>query len=185
VIITDTTEATEFLARLERLVSTDELTKVDNRRRFFEHAERELELARRRGAGIAFAMLDLDHFKRVNDEHGHAAGDAALVAVCEACKSALRSTDILCRYGGEEFMVILPEATPADALEIVERVRLKIAETVVAGPRAAFGVTASFGVSGNAGPPYEDLEVYLRRADEALYRAKAEGRDRTALYTGA
>jgi diguanylate cyclase (GGDEF)-like protein len=183
IIIADTTETKEVLARLERLVSTDELTQVDNRRRFFEHAERELELARRRETAIAFAMFDLDHFKRVNDSRGHAAGDAALVAVCGACREMLRSTDILCRYGGEEFMIILPEASPDDAMEIVERVRHRIGETAIAAGATSFFVTASFGVTGSASPPYLDLESYLRRCDEALYRAKDEGRNRAVLYS--
>jgi diguanylate cyclase (GGDEF) domain len=190
VILSDVTEAKGLLSRLERLATTDELTKVDNRRRFFEHAERELAIARRRGSAISFAMLDLDHFKRVNDERGHAAGDAALIAACETCRSALRSTDILCRYGGEEFMIILPEAAPRAAREIVERVRSRIAALRIAPD--GFSITASFGVSGypgsselardgvSAGP--DCLEDYLRQSDEALYRAKESGRNCVCLY---
>lgn len=181
-ILTDMTKEREFLARLELLVSTDELTKVDNRRRFFEHASRELELAQRRESPLSFAMLDLDNFKMVNDSHGHAAGDAALVAVCAACREILRSTDILCRFGGEEFMIILPEAGPTVAFEIIERVRRRISETCVLEGREAFKVTASFGVAGSEGPPREGLEAYLRQSDEAMYRAKSLGRNRTEVY---
>ena len=181
VIISDRTETAELLARLEKLVATDELTQVDNRRRFFERAERELDMAKRREEPISFAMLDLDHFKLVNDERGHAAGDAALVAVCGACRAVLRSTDILCRYGGEEFVVILPDATPETALEIIERVRGRIEATVIRFEDEAFSVTASIGVAGSAEPPYQRLEDYLRRSDEALYRAKAAGRNRALL----
>jgi diguanylate cyclase (GGDEF)-like protein len=181
IIVSEVTEARELMARLERLAATDELTGVDNRRRFFEHAQREMELARRRDASLSFAMLDLDRFKAVNDAYGHDAGDAALVAVCAACRSALRSTDLLCRYGGEEFLIIFPEASPAEAAEIVERVRARIEALRVVAPSASFGVTASFGVAGSTGAPREDLEVYLRRCDEGLYRAKAEGRNRVAL----
>jgi diguanylate cyclase (GGDEF)-like protein len=182
VIVSDTTETRELLGRLERLVATDELTKVDNRRRFFEHAERELELARRQGSSLSFAMLDLDHFKRVNDGFGHAAGDAALVAVCGACRAILRSTDILCRLGGEEFIIILPGAGPADAMEIVERARRSIAEARIPAASGPISVTASFGVAGSEGTPDADLETYLRRCDEAMYRAKGEGRNRVELY---
>ena len=181
-IISDTTETAALLARLEKLVATDELTQVDNRRRFFERAERELEMAKRRGEPISFAMMDLDHFKRVNDERGHAAGDAALVAVCAACRSVLRSTDILCRYGGEEFVVILPDATPQTALEIIERVRRSIEAARIRSDSGEFTVTASFGVVGSAEAPYLQLEDYLRRSDEAMYRAKAAGRNRSVLY---
>ncbi len=182
VVLSDMTREKEILARLELLVSTDELTKVDNRRRFFEHARRELELAQRRASPLSFAMLDLDNFKIVNDSHGHAAGDAALVAVCGACREILRSTDILCRFGGEEFMIILPEAGPAAAFEIIERARRRIAETLILEGREAFTITASFGVTGSEGPPLASLEDYLRQADEAMYRAKSAGRNRTEVY---
>jgi diguanylate cyclase (GGDEF)-like protein len=184
VLISDVTESKGLLARLEALATTDELTGVDNRRRFFEHAERELAVARRRGRAISFAMLDLDLFKRVNDERGHAAGDAALVAVCDACRSALRASDILCRYGGEEFVIILPEAAPADAFEIVERVRGRIEAASIHAAGDAFGVTASFGVAGYPGGEESpaSLEAYLRQSDEALYCAKQAGRNRVFLY---
>jgi GGDEF domain-containing protein len=163
VIFADIDESKRLLVRL---ATTDELTKVDNRRHFFEHAERELAIARRTARPVSFAMLDLDLFKRVNDARGHAAGDAALVAVCEACREALRSSGILCRYGGEEFMIILPEVAPRDALEIVERVH------------------SDFGVSGYAAgeAELESIELYLRQCDEALYRVKASGRNRVHLY---
>lgn len=184
VILADIDESKRLLVRLERLATTDELTKVDNRRRFFEHTERELAIARRTARPVSFAMLDLDLFKRVNDERGHAAGDAALVAVCGACREALRSSDILCRYGGEEFMIILPEVAPRDALEIVERVRIRVETERVHSDFGIFGVTASFGVSGYAagGTELESIELYLRRCDEALYRAKAAGRNCVRLY---
>jgi diguanylate cyclase (GGDEF)-like protein len=189
VLVSDVTETKELLSRLERLASTDALTGVDNRRCFFEHAERELELARRRGSALSFAMMDLDHFKKVNDRHGHAAGDAALVAACDACRAALRSTDILCRYGGEEFMVILPDASPAKAMDILERVRRNIAALIVSDPASAqpFGLTVSIGLAGldGEGGPFEDLEVYIRRSDEALYRAKMEGRNRVVVFAPA
>lgn len=184
VILSDMTKEKEILARLELLVCTDELTQVDNRRRFFEHAARELELAQRRASPISFAMLDLDNFKAVNDSHGHAAGDSALVAVCAACREILRSTDILCRFGGEEFMIILPEAGPSQAYEIIERVRKRIGITQIGEGEAAFSVTASFGIAGSEGPPRDRLETYLRRSDEAMYRAKSAGRNRTVLAQG-
>jgi len=184
VIVHETTETVELLARLERLVATDELTQVYNRRHFFELAELELDRARRSGAPLSFAMLDLDNFKRVNDERGHAAGDAALVSVCSACRAVLRSTDMLCRYGGEEFVVILPDAAPETALETMERVRRSIETTTIGFGNGDFSVTASIGVAGSAGPPYLELEEYLKRSDSALYRAKAEGRNRVSPYRG-
>lgn len=188
VILADIDESRRLLGRLEKLATTDELTKVDNRRRFFEHAERELAIARRTARPVSLAMLDLDLFKRVNDERGHAAGDEALVALCDACRASLRSTDILCRYGGEEFMIILPEADPPSAFEIVERVRKCIAELRIRSQSGFFGITASFGLAGydgagETGP--ESLETYLRQSDEALYRAKNSGRNRVVVYQAA
>ncbi len=184
VLISDATEATELLTRLGLQASTDELTQIGNRRRFFEHARRELALASRRRSSLSFAMFDLDHFKRINDSFGHAAGDAALVSICRVCQDTLRSTDILCRFGGEEFMIILPDADPQSAEIIVERVRRRIEETPISAETGTFSLTASFGLSGSFGPPSRALELYLKDCDTALYRAKDGGRNRVIVHEG-
>lgn len=187
VILVDIDDSKRMLERLERLASIDELTQVSNRRRFFEHAERELAIARRSQRPVSFAMFDLDHFKQVNDSRGHAAGDKALIAVCEACHDSLRATDIVCRYGGEEFIIILPDVKPISAFQIIERARLRIAQAPILSETGVFRITASFGLTGypgiESGSP-ESLEVYLRQSDQALYRAKREGRNRSILYDG-
>lgn len=191
VILSDVTTEVELVARLERLVSTDQLTGVDNRRRFFEHAERELGLAARGGRPISFAMADLDKFKLVNDTYGHAAGDAALVHFCATCREGLRSTDLFCRYGGEEFVIILPDTEPARAVEVIERLRQRIADRPLQLEGQAVPITVSFGIAGyeaaqGAGGPGPaerglDLDGFLKRIDQAMYRAKQAGRNRVEL----
>lgn len=181
VIVADTTEATELLSKLAKLATTDELTGADNRRRFFELAEREMEIARRNNRPISFAMFDLDHFKNINDQYGHPAGDAALKNVCDLCRSVLRSSDILCRYGGEEFVILFEEATPAEAAEIAERLRSKIEASRITFDETTFAVTASFGIAGSEAGPTETLSDYLKKIDEAMYRAKNAGRNRVEL----
>lgn len=191
VMLSDVTTEVELVASLERLVSTDQLTGADNRRRFFEHAERELSLAARTGRPISFAMADLDKFKLVNDTYGHAAGDAALIHFCATCRETLRSTDLFCRYGGEEFMIILPDTGPLQAVEVLERLRQRIVERPLDFGGQAIPVTASFGIAGReaepapeaADPPKKglDLDSFLKRVDTAMYRAKAEGRNRVVL----
>jgi diguanylate cyclase (GGDEF)-like protein len=178
VIFADTTETQDLLWRLAELATTDELTGSYNRRHFYTIAEREMDLARRNDRPVSLAMFDLDLFKLVNDERGHGAGDAALKSVCDVCRATLRSSDILCRFGGEEFVILFPEATPAEAIEIAERLRIAISETVVQSGSEAFRVTASFGVSGSVGAPVGSLEYYLKEADVAMYRAKNAGRNR-------
>jgi len=178
VMVVDTTENSELLFRLARLATTDELTGAGNRRHFFELAGRELARAQRSNAPLSFAMFDLDHFKVVNDTYGHAAGDLALVSVCETCRGMLRTSDLLCRYGGEEFIIIFPDAAPPAAVEIAERLRKKIADTEIVSRDQRFHITVSFGIDGTSGAPQEALEYYLKRIDDAMYAAKESGRNR-------
>jgi diguanylate cyclase (GGDEF)-like protein len=164
---------------LDRLARTDALTGVANRRQFTDVAEQELARARRYGSDTAVAIVDLDHFKRVNDTHGHAVGDAVLRHLGERFRDELREIDLVARVGGEEFAVLLPETDAASALAVAERLRRSLGEasvTLAAG--AALHVTVSIGVAAvSAGGELDDL---LRRADDALYRAKHGGRDRVA-----
>lgn len=163
-------------AELDRLASLDDLTGTLNRRRFMEQAMIELDRAMRHDHPVSVAMLDLDRFKAINDTRGHGAGDAALVALGDVCHAALRTSDLLGRLGGEEFVALLIETDMPKALEAAERLRARIAAQAVVHDGAAFHVTASVGVA--TWTRRESLEDMLRRADQAMYRAKAEGRDR-------
>ena len=163
---------------LRALTREDSLTKLFNRRYFFEVAAIEFERARRYGTTLSLMMIDLDFFKRVNDKYGHQAGDRVLNQVAHLMQSVVRATDIVGRYGGEEFVVLLTQAGLAEAMVLAERLRSKInnAEIVVDGHRLR--VSISIGVSERlpADTSFDDL---VSRADSALYQAKAAGRNRT------
>jgi diguanylate cyclase (GGDEF)-like protein len=157
---------------LNRLATHDALTELPNRRAFLPAAEREIERARRHGRRLAVLILDLDHFKRVNDSRGHAAGDRVLQHVAAVLRSQLRSVDVPSRFGGEEFHLLLPDSGPSEAARAAERLRVRLAE--------ATDVTASIGVA--IFPDHgTDLETLLVVADRALYRAKRAGRDRVEM----
>lgn len=164
---------------LERLATTDALTGLHNRRHFMHMAHGEVERAHRYGRPVAVGLADLDLFKRVNDTHGHAAGDAVLQAFALVLRETLRQTDWVCRYGGEEFAFAFPETTPAEAQALVERLRRRLAELDIAvGEGKSIRITLSIGLADASAFP---LEAALRQADEALYRAKTQGRNMTVL----
>jgi diguanylate cyclase (GGDEF)-like protein len=169
-------------ADLDRLASLDGLTNVLNRRRFMELASVELDRARRHGRPVGLVLMDLDHFKSINDTRGHAAGDAALVALADVCRRELRTSDLLGRIGGEEFVVLLLETALPEALDAAERLRARIASAQVVYDGAAFGMTASLGVS--SWPPEDSLDALLHQADQAMYQAKTGGRDRVVAARG-
>jgi len=177
-ILNDVSETKALMERLSTLAGTDELTKAFNRRRFLEYGERELAVARRMGRPTTVLMVDLDHFKRVNDSFGHAAGDQVLRTACARIQAGLRGTDLLCRYGGEEFALLLPETDPQRGLEVAERLRADIAGNPVDWEGQAIAVTASFGLFGSVPGAGATLEDWLRQADRALYASKAGGRNR-------
>jgi diguanylate cyclase (GGDEF)-like protein len=159
-------EISRLVSRLEGLARTDPLTGIPNRRVWDEEVPTELERARRTGASLCLAMLDLDRFKDFNDQNGHQEGDRLLKEVAAAWRLAVRTTDLLARYGGEEFGLLLPACSMHDAIEVVQRVQ-------AATPAA---VTCSIGVA--SWDFHEGADELVRRADEALYAAKAGGRDR-------
>jgi len=169
----------ESRARIEELAVTDELTGVYNRRYAFERFGEELAKVRRKGAPLSCLVLDFDHFKRVNDEHGHAAGDAVLRVVAAALRDALRPYDIFARLGGEEFLVILPGIGREEVLPIAERLRELVAGTrvVYAPDQLSLAVTVSIGIA-TATCGDADVGALLSRADLALYAAKKAGRNR-------
>ena len=164
-------------AELERLATTDGLTGLANRRRLFERLEQEMYRARRYGTALSLVMFDIDHFKRVNDRWGHAAGDQVLREIARETHQLLRKTDRAGRYGGEEFVVLLPETDLAEAILTAHRLHQQISETVITPELGVpVSVTISAGVATLA--PAESGEALIHRADQALYRAKQGGRDR-------
>lgn len=181
-----TRELTDANRRLGEASRTDALTGLLNRRGFVEEVEREARRTGRDGADAALVLLDLDGFKRVNDEAGHLAGDAVLVAVAAALRESIRERDIAARWGGEEMILLLPETDREGAVRVAEKVRAAIAAIPAARLPAALpegGVTASFGVATH--PRGARLESSVAHADAALYRAKAAGRDRVEVDAGA
>lgn len=177
VLINDVTALKESEERLRRLSITDPLTGAFNRRHFFEVAEQEVTRARRYGRPIGLLALDIDHFKRINDTHGHAVGDEALRLFTESCRGILRTNDLLGRMGGEEFAVLLPETDTDGARLVAERIRRRTAELAVPAGTATVRVTVSIGIAScQAGE--RSVDAMLSCADEALYLAKAAGRNR-------
>jgi diguanylate cyclase (GGDEF)-like protein len=180
-IKTLTDELARANTQLEELAVTDPLTALRNRRFLYQELEREFNRARRYGHPLAVMMLDLDHFKRVNDGYGHQMGDRVLQLMGDVLRSSTRNTDLLGRFGGEEFMVIAPE-TGFDVVEIVaERIRTNIKQRSLAAGGGIPPVTASIGVATTEHPEAGSTDELVRQADEALYRAKREGRDRVEL----
>ena len=164
---------------LEQAVGTDRLTGAWNRRRFEEAASAEMSLARRRKEPVSLLMLDLDHFKRINDGFGHETGDAVLVAATNTWRKVLRASDPLVRWGGEEFVVL----SPTNRLDGAMTLATKLGEALRSLRFPGIGtVTVSIGVAEYAAG--ETLETWIQRADQALYRAKAEGRDRIVAAEG-
>ncbi|HEY3495073.1 MAG TPA: diguanylate cyclase [Polyangiaceae bacterium] len=175
--ISDITAQKRLEEKLRELAMQDELTGLYNRRHFLELAESEIGRVRRTGAPLSVALLDIDHFKRVNDVFGHAAGDNVLREIARAMRESLRGSDVPARYGGEEFVVLLIDTTLEGAMAVTERLRERVARGEVSlGHGRVARVTVSAGVAELA--PGEKLEALLERTDIALYRAKAEGRDR-------
>jgi diguanylate cyclase (GGDEF)-like protein len=167
-------------ADLARLVSTDPLTGIPNRRHFEAVLDAEWTRARRYGGGFTLALLDLDHFKRVNDRFGHPAGDEVLHEVAAVMREQLRGSDVVARIGGEEFGIVLAETAPQAALAVVERLRSALAEhRFHAVPTEARLLTVSIGLAASGSS--EPLATLMCRADAALYEAKALGRDCVVL----
>ena len=177
VVFRDITERKRLERRLNHLALTDELTDVPNRRHFVELAQNEFARARRHVRPMVMFMLDLDHFKQINDEYGHKAGDLVLVEVVQGCKDSLRSGDVLGRIGGEEFAAVLPDTDLQNAAIVAERLRDRVESIHVVHNKRSITVTISIGMAELSA---EDANVQglLNRADVALYQAKDAGRNR-------
>jgi diguanylate cyclase (GGDEF)-like protein len=169
---------------LVELATVDPLTGLNNRRSFFELAEREWTRTARSGAPLTAVMLDVDHFKSINDRCGHAAGDEVLTVVARRCLQELRSVDVLGRYGGDELVALLPDSATVDAIAVAERVRIAIATEAVTTDVGPIGVNVSIGVA-TAASGATSLRSLLSQADAALYAAKSNGRNQSqAWYPG-
>lgn len=166
-----------LIHQLETLARTDSLTGADNRRWFLQQADAVFDRCMRERQTLSLLLLDVDHFKRVNDTHGHAAGDAVLVELVARCRGALRAEDVFGRYGGEEFAVCLPGTTLANALAMAERLREAIGAAGIDTSEGVMRVTASFGVASCMPAPGDSLRAMIAGADKSLYAAKREGRD--------
>lgn len=167
-----------LIERTTRSAMYDELTSVANRRAARDYLERAVVGARRHALPLSVALLDIDHFKRVNDTHGHEAGDAVLRAVSAALQGAVRRSDFVARWGGEEFLLVFPHTGVAGAAVVCERVRAKIESLAFDGALSGLRVSASMGL---ASLDDDDLDTLVRRADEALYSAKGRGRNRVEI----
>jgi diguanylate cyclase (GGDEF)-like protein len=168
---------------LSRLATRDPMTGCLNRRAFFEQATRLFELADQRGEGLVCVMADIDHFKQFNDRHGHATGDQVIKAVAAILAGGVRSTDLVCRYGGEEFCLLLPQRAVGDVQALAERLRLDIEQTAGAQVTSVAGlrVTSSFGLALHE-PGLAGLAALVDRADQALYESKRSGRNRVSRW---
>ena len=182
IVLVDITDRKKAEIELERLARSDVLTGVTNRRHFFELAEAQFARAQRYGHSLSIMMLDVDHFKGVNDRYGHLAGDLLLQAVARECKGHLRSTDIFARYGGEEFICLLPEQDQTGALEMAERIRRMIEQTETEFETQTICVTASIGLAAMQAETDFTLEQLIDRADQALYQSKTTGRNRVTVW---
>jgi diguanylate cyclase (GGDEF)-like protein/PAS domain S-box-containing protein len=176
-IISDITERKRLEAELQLQATLDELTGISNRRYFLKLATNEIKRALRLNHPLTIAILDIDHFKNINDSYGHASGDQALVAFSQICQEQLREIDLFARIGGDEFALLLPETNPTQSVMAVERVRIAIAAQVLTLAGEPVTITISAGIAGLEGQ-CETLDALMDRADQALYRAKGAGRNR-------
>jgi diguanylate cyclase (GGDEF)-like protein len=172
----DITERKYLEEELNRQATTDELTKIFNRRYFMSEAQDEQRSAARHSQPYAIAIIDLDHFKTINDTYGHAVGDLALLAFTEICTKCIREIDIFARFGGDEFALLLPQTTRAQATLVIERIHQSVTEksSDLGGNRVKITLTTGLACSTDG---HETLEALIIRADQALYRAKEAGRN--------
>ncbi|CAN7461995.1 GGDEF domain-containing protein [Acidovorax sp. LjRoot117] len=172
-------ELEEARRQMAVLAHTDVLTGLANRRSFTDRLRQELALLQRGGEPACLLMLDVDHFKRVNDVHGHHAGDMALQHVATLCREVFRAADVVSRWGGEEFLALLPATQVEQAQAVAQRLHAALAARPVPGIEPSLVLTASMGLS--PFDPQRPLDITLRHVDAAMYTAKREGRNRTVV----
>lgn len=178
---TDITERKSMEEELHRLATTDPLTGILDRRRYLELSARELKRAARYAKDVSIIMIDIDHFKSVNDNYGHAVGDEVLRGFADSCRAMLRGQDLFGRLGGEEFALTLPETNAKEAREVADRLRQVVRDQPVWVDSQEVRFTVSIGIT--QGIVTDDMDTALRRADKAMYLAKSRGRDRVELAT--
>lgn len=170
-----------FINRLEEIATKDELTGLYNRRKMEDLLDREIAFSRRYGDPMSLLIIDIDHFKTVNDTYGHFTGDQYLKRICEVLQMEIRIVDFLGRWGGEEFMVLLPKTDSKQAVELAERLRQSIQQMQIESGQGLITRTVSIGVA-SALPANLDLDLLVRQADEAMYRAKQAGGNRVEEF---
>jgi diguanylate cyclase (GGDEF)-like protein len=174
------TENSRLVQRLKHLAGHDGLTELFNHRQTREQLQREFERVSRYAGSLSLLMIDIDHFKAVNDRHGHPAGDVVLREVARVVSEAVRAVDIVGRYGGEEFVAILPQTDVEEARLLAERLRKAVEALAVPVGSASVHVTISTGIASYPAPNVDTSDELIREADRALYRAKQDGRNRVA-----
>lgn len=167
---------------LLELSNTDHLTGLFNRRYMMKALDKEVQRALRKGGALSLIMLDIDHFKQVNDGFGHLQGDVVLQKLALQLQKELRSYDCASRYGGEEFVAILPDSTLKEAIFVADRVRLAVQDTRFGEPLANLSLTVSLGVASFSPEHSPTVDSFINLADDALYRAKANGRNRVEFH---
>jgi diguanylate cyclase (GGDEF)-like protein len=172
----------EYHEEIYRLTITDALTETHNKRYLLEFLDRELSRSQRHGRPLSLVLFDIDHFKRINDDLGHLAGDYALRELAACIKTGVRREELLARYGGEEFAAVLPETTCADAAHYAERVRAAVEGHTFEYDGKRLPVTISLGIASTAGDEACTPQRLIQQADKALYRAKNEGRNRVCVW---
>lgn len=182
VVLHDISRLKNTQNELKKLATRDWLTRVFNRGHFMELAEREILRAKRYKRKLSLVMMDLDHFKNVNDTYGHQAGDQVLIALAEICRRVTRKMDVFARLGGEEFALLLPEVSQRTAVQTAERLRESFALTGMEAEGEVFHVTISMGVTEFGRKQTDTLQEMLHRADRALYQAKERGRNCVVLW---
>ena len=166
---------------LLELSNTDPLTGLFNRRYFMGALEKEFQRAQRKCGPLTLAILDIDHFKRVNDKYGHPQGDQVLMSLAAVVQGELRRYDIIARYGGEEFIILLPETSPEEGIALAERLRAAVEKMALPDPMEKIRVTVSLGISTYPADRITSVYDLIREADDALYRAKAGGRNQVRV----
>ncbi len=180
-ILANITAQLEVMSRLQRHAETDSLTGIANRRAFTAAIEHEYARSARYPSLLGLMLIDVDHFKAINDENGHGAGDRALRAVAHRVGKCLRTTDLFSRYGGDEFAILLPETGIEDAQRIADRIRASVEGN---GAQPGIPVTVSIGIAVRSANNLVDPAKMMDQADQALYQAKSEGRNRIAIWKG-
>jgi diguanylate cyclase (GGDEF)-like protein len=164
--------------RLREISNTDHLTGLNNRRYLMKALAREMDRAQRKKSVLSLVILDVDHFKHINDTYGHQSGDEVLKAVAVAARFGLRLYDVAARYGGEEFVLMLPETPLTGGMVVAERLRIRVAALSFTPPLNQLTVTGSLGIASYPSLAVFDVETLLQQADVALYQAKRNGRNR-------